>query len=134
MTSMWYYQVMGEEVGPVSAKELRTRAVAGIVTPDTFVRQAADENWHVAQSVAGLFTKPSAPTGTTASDDNPRVQKPTPIATRQTAQKLCGRIRDAMSGIQNEVEDDELKGRQLAQICEALRRIASELEELEGSL
>jgi hypothetical protein len=47
---------------------------------------------------------------------------------------LCERIRDAMSGILGEVEDEEMGAAQIAQICETLRPIVAKLEELEGSL
>ena len=61
MSTQWYYQVMGEERGPVSSSELIEQAQIGVVTPDTFVRRATDENWHVAESVSGLFDQRGAP-------------------------------------------------------------------------
>ena len=37
----WYYKgATGEEVGPVSADELRTLAGSGHIVPDTLVRRA----------------------------------------------------------------------------------------------
>ena len=39
-----------------------------------------------------------------------------------------------MSGICGEVEDEEIRDEQIAQICDTLRPIAKQLEELEGSL
>jgi hypothetical protein len=135
MSTQWYYQVMGEERGPVSSSDLAKQAQAGVITPDTFVRRADDENWHVAQSVSGLFDKraSSAPPG--SRDSSPAPPKPQQeLQTREMAEKLCNRIRDAMSGILGEVEDEELNRTQITQICETLRPIARRLEELEGSL
>jgi hypothetical protein len=135
MATEWYYQVMGEQIGPVSAADLAKQAQAGVITPDTFVRRADDENWHVAQSVSGLFDRrPKAAEARPRQKSPPAGRPPQPKQTRETAEKLCARIRDAMSGILGEVEDEELSGAQIAQICETLRPIVVKLEDLEGSL
>ena len=126
---------MGEQVGPVSSAEMRRQAQAGVITPDTFVRQATDENWHVAQSISGLF-KPRAVVDATAVAERPlpAAQPPRLAKTRETAKSLCARIDHAMSGIRGEVEDEELSKEQVAEICDTLRPVAQQLEELEGSL
>jgi len=55
----WYYQgPAGEQLGPVSADELRKLAGAGHVVPDTLVRRGDDVEWASARRVKGLFTKP----------------------------------------------------------------------------
>jgi hypothetical protein len=125
---------MGEEMGPVSSSELVKQAQAGVITPDTFVRQANDENWHVAQSVAGLFQKRAAGRATEEAGPPPVAPPPSAAQTRETAKKLCARIDAAMSGIRGEVEDEELGKDQIAELCDTLRPIAKQLEELEGSL
>jgi hypothetical protein len=135
MSTQWFYKVMGEELGPVSSSDLAKQAQSGVITPDTFVRRADDENWHVAQSVSGLFDKRAKPVAAKSENASPPDTKPTdPAKTRELAAKLCERIRDAMSGILGEVEDEELRGSQIEQICDTLRPIVTQLEELEGSL
>jgi hypothetical protein len=54
----FYYQIMGEEFGPVSSSELKRLASEGQIWPDTFVRKDGG-NWHVAESVKGLFREPT---------------------------------------------------------------------------
>jgi hypothetical protein len=135
MSVQWFYQVMGEELGPVSSADLAKQAQSGVITPDTFVRRADDENWHVAQSVSGLFDKRAKPVVASSENASPPVAKPTgPVKNRKLAEKLCERIRDAMSGILGEVEDEELSRMQIEQICDTLRPIVTQLEELEASL
>lgn len=55
MASQWFYQVMGEQNGPVSSEELRNLAQRGTVTPNTPVRKAPDGVWVPAERVNGLF-------------------------------------------------------------------------------
>jgi hypothetical protein len=43
MASEWFYQVMGEQVGPVSSTELRNLAQQGTVLRDTLVKNAPKE-------------------------------------------------------------------------------------------
>lgn len=51
----WYYQIMGEVVGPLNATELQEHARQGRITPDTFIRRATDGQWVSAERVKGLF-------------------------------------------------------------------------------
>ena len=37
MAAQWYYQIMGQQFGPVSAAELRALASAGTVARDTLI-------------------------------------------------------------------------------------------------
>lgn len=55
MAAQWYYQVMGQQLGPVSPSQLRTMAGAGAVAPDTMVKQGTDGAWVFARQVRGLF-------------------------------------------------------------------------------
>lgn len=55
MASEWFYQVMGEQVGPVSGTELRKLAQHGTINRDTQVRKGSNGNWVPAERVNGLF-------------------------------------------------------------------------------
>ena len=57
----WYYQAMGEELGPVSWAELKELAETGFVTPKVLVRQGGDGRWVPASQVKGLFDGGSQP-------------------------------------------------------------------------
>jgi hypothetical protein len=61
MGSQWLYEVMGDEVGPISSVELRNLAQRGTVTRDTPVRQAPDGDWILAERVQGLFPESNEP-------------------------------------------------------------------------
>ncbi len=56
MAIQWFYQT-GEDwqAGPVDSRELRRLAEAGIVGPETLVRQGAGGRWVRAEQVRGLF-------------------------------------------------------------------------------
>lgn len=58
MAKAWFYQLMGDEVGPVSAGELKRRAQQGDIQPDTLVRSAPDGKWTPAERVKGLLELP----------------------------------------------------------------------------
>lgn len=53
--SDWYYQVMGEMMGPVSLDELRKKVEEGEVLSETFVREGAKGPWVPASRVENLF-------------------------------------------------------------------------------
>jgi hypothetical protein len=55
MASQWFYQVMGEQIGPISSAELRNLAQRGTVSCDTLVKNAPDGIWIPAISINGLF-------------------------------------------------------------------------------
>jgi hypothetical protein len=54
MASEWFYQVMGEQVGPLSSAELLALAQRGSITYDTPVRKGTNGNWGSAARVKGL--------------------------------------------------------------------------------
>ena len=60
MATEWFYQSSGRQSPPVDSRELRRLAEAGIVRPDTLVRQGASGRWVRAEHVRGLF-QPSTP-------------------------------------------------------------------------
>ena len=60
MATEWFYQSSGRQSPPVDSRELRRLAEAGIVRPDTLIRQGASGRWVRAEHVRGLF-QPSTP-------------------------------------------------------------------------
>jgi hypothetical protein len=58
MPQQWYYQQMGEVVGPVSGAQLRRLAKSGEIQPDTRVRLGGTDGWYSADRVKGLFPPP----------------------------------------------------------------------------
>jgi hypothetical protein len=87
----WFYQVMGEEVGPVSGLDLRDLAQRGIIDRSTLVRKAPDGDWVLADRVQGLFSLPAAPMPpppATISKDEPPDFQEVPPATK--ACPYCG--------------------------------------------
>ena len=63
MVHEWYFQVMGQDLGPLTAAELKQKAASGQVQQDTLVRRGRDGKWTYAGTVKGLFPEPPpAPT------------------------------------------------------------------------
>lgn len=54
-SAKWFYQVMGEETGPVTSAELKRLATSGTVARDTLIRQGVSGRWTSAEKVTGLF-------------------------------------------------------------------------------
>ncbi|MHC4406563.1 MAG: GYF domain-containing protein, partial [Planctomycetota bacterium] len=72
MATQWFYQTgWGQQLGPVDSRELRRLAEAGIVRPDTLVRQGDSGRWVRAEQVRGLFqrTTPAPSLGATSPGD-----------------------------------------------------------------
>lgn len=55
MAAEWFYLVVDQQFGPVSAVEIRALAAAGTITPDMLIRKGADGRWVCAAKVQGLF-------------------------------------------------------------------------------
>jgi hypothetical protein len=55
--ALWYYQLMGEQHGPVSWDELRGLAAGGQLTPDAFVRSDEQDRWVLAETFPELFVR-----------------------------------------------------------------------------
>lgn len=55
MTASWYYRSGNEDVGPLSAQQLRQKAESGFVRPHTLVRKGPTGTWLLAIRVVGLF-------------------------------------------------------------------------------
>lgn len=55
MAKDFFYQVMGDVIGPITGLELRERAAAGDVLTDTLVRIGGDGQWVHARRLKNLF-------------------------------------------------------------------------------
>ncbi len=58
MPIQWYCKVMGEEIGPLSAKELRQMAMQRQISPDDYVKKGSQGSWVRAENVKRLFDEP----------------------------------------------------------------------------
>tara|TARA_R110002073_G_scaffold177188_12_gene335185 strand:+ start:15438 stop:16673 length:1236 start_codon:yes stop_codon:yes gene_type:complete len=58
MSGQWYYQLMGEEFGPFTSTQLKEKATAGEVGPDSLIRKGPDGDWITAIRVKRLFDAP----------------------------------------------------------------------------
>lgn len=80
MAAEWFYQVGGQQSGPVDSGELRRLAEAGIVSPGTWVRQTTSSCWVYAEQVRGLFQQstsaPSSSLGASSPPPPPRSSVP----------------------------------------------------------
>jgi len=67
----WYYQAMGETIGPVSWIELEQKATDGEIEQQTEVREGAEGPWTAASEVPGLFAPVAEPgaAGSSGEDD-----------------------------------------------------------------
>ena len=66
MATKWFCRIMGEEWGPMSAREFVAVARLGRLTRDDVVRRGATGTWVRAEIVDGLFIRP-APASTVTS-------------------------------------------------------------------
>ena len=55
MAQQWYYQVMGQIMGPIEAHTLREMVSVGDITRSTLVRRGDEGEWILAERIAGLF-------------------------------------------------------------------------------
>jgi hypothetical protein len=60
----WFYQLMGEEVGPVSLSQIRQAAVDRRIQPDSLLRREGSSTWISADRVRGLFDAQGVPIDT----------------------------------------------------------------------
>lgn len=67
MSALWYCQLMGETIGPLTAAELRTKARAREIVEESLVRKGRDGKWVPAWCVEGLFDDGRRGLGETAS-------------------------------------------------------------------
>ncbi len=66
---MWYYSENGQQAGPISDEELKTRAEQGLLKPDDQIWKEGMKAWAAAKSIKGLFAvappplTPAVPSG-----------------------------------------------------------------------
>lgn len=60
MSSQWYYTERGQQRGPVSGEELKSRAASGSLCPDDLVWKEGMAEWAPARKVRGLLITPQA--------------------------------------------------------------------------
>jgi hypothetical protein len=73
--SRWYYEFLGEVLGPMTLEDLRLLAEKGTLRPDSRVREGARGAWKAASTVAELF-KPAAATSSADTDADFEVSAP----------------------------------------------------------
>lgn len=61
MATQWFCKIMGDEQGPMSARQLQAIAHSGRLAIDDLVRKHSDGVWVRAENVIGLFDRPSLP-------------------------------------------------------------------------
>ena len=81
MASQWFYNVMGEQAGPISSHELKLLAERGTIARDTLVRKGFDGTWVPAQRMQGLFAPPNLTPPPSPAGDLP---KPTCAEVRES--------------------------------------------------
>jgi ferredoxin len=54
---IWFYTIMGEVKGPVSAEDLLQMRKDNIILRDTLVRKGPDGQWALAERVSGLYAR-----------------------------------------------------------------------------
>jgi hypothetical protein len=69
----WYYQSMGEVLGPVSIDQLRAMADRGEITERTPTGEGPKGPWQTASRIDGLFEEFAAEGNLALSDDDPSV-------------------------------------------------------------
>jgi S1-C subfamily serine protease/Flp pilus assembly protein TadD len=80
MAAEWFYRAKGQELGPVDSREVRRLAEAGIVRPDTLVRQGTSGRWVHAERVLGLFQRSTpAPSPSLGASPPPPLPQPSPV-------------------------------------------------------
>ena len=88
MANTWYYEIMGDEVGPVSSAELKKLAAGNVIDHDTIVRPASGTTRVPAYRLKGLFP---------ASTDTPQSIAPVSAAPKVQPSRSLSPREDAAS-------------------------------------
>ncbi len=64
----WYYQLVGQVLGPVSFEELRRKANSAEIERETLVREGSDGPWKEASQIQGLFETSAEPVAVVGSE------------------------------------------------------------------
>jgi len=81
MAAEWFYQIMGEQFGPIEPAELRRLAVGGTVSRDTLIRKGADGRWMLAEDVLGVFPWSNAAVQSSGSRQTAKPSPSPPLVT-----------------------------------------------------
>ncbi len=86
----WYYARGGKQVGPISAVELKQKALSGEIRPDDLIWKEGLAEWTAARNVRGLFDDethpaPGAPPAFTAKADDGPAAKSAPSGDKSLA-------------------------------------------------
>jgi len=60
MEREWFFQSMGDIVGPITAAQMREEATSGVLFLETLVRKGRNGKWVAASNVKGLFVEGQA--------------------------------------------------------------------------
>lgn len=86
MASQWYFRTAGEELGPITFRELVDLTRSGVVTETDLVRSSWMTDWQRAESVVGLFHMAGRSPEELAKFDPPPVPAPQPVVADVTAE------------------------------------------------
>ena len=98
--SGWHYRALGQDLGPVSASEIRRLAAAGRIGPDTQIKKVGTSDWILACRVKGLFGS-TPPPALAAEDDGPN-------GLISAAGNLLSNVRSMVPARRVKVEDDDV--------------------------
>lgn len=78
MSEKWFYKVGEQEIGPLTAQQLKQLAEENRLAPTDPIRRENDTTWHLASQVKGLFTAKAAEKteGLKRSEPAPAAAKP----------------------------------------------------------
>lgn len=108
VSTEWFYQVMGDVIGPLSPAELREHAENSLITPDSFVRKGAHGEWVTADRVKGLFGRsPSPPRETRVTSRTDNSVAPTKVETGESDWSFL--TRDKPTTLEQVVQEKNLR-------------------------
>jgi len=59
MAREWYFEMMGQAIGPLNVAELKEKVSSGQIQSDTMVRKGSEGKWTFAERVKGLISTPA---------------------------------------------------------------------------
>jgi len=99
MPAQWFYQMMGQVVGPVSADDLRKLARERTILRDTLIRKGEDGIWVTADKVRGLLDSVNEELRTAKTNQPPTPEAPARAVEKVGKQKMpSARSRDLRLG------------------------------------
>ncbi len=105
MASLWFCKVLGQEVGPVSFREMAEMVRSGTLKENDQVRRKATTEWIPARDVIGLFraarqerAQPAEPTPPAAKPEPAQAQDKPPAPQQPPAPRRRIRKRQVISG------------------------------------